>query len=103
MYNSFFEIMISVTAAMGLVKHWEWLYEPDQTSIYFQFFFAALLVAYLVFVFYFAIVKSSKFALREAGLRDERHIMKLEKLHGKVLEQVDGRGCSDEELQNARK
>ena len=88
--------------AMGLVQYWDLLNSADKTSIYCQFFFASILIAYMAFVLYFAVVKSRKLARGESGLQDDESLLKIVGLHSDLLFAKNAKGCTKQELKNAK-
>lgn len=62
-HATFFEILASASISMILVPYTEYLTPADMVSIYFSFFFTAVIALYLIFVAYFAIFKSGKVSI----------------------------------------
>ena len=54
-YSTFFEIIVSISTAMGMVKYWDLLTDSDYVSICSQFLFSVALFSYILLVIYFAL------------------------------------------------
>ena len=57
-HGVFFEVLVCVSMSMRMLDYYEYLNDSDKASIGLQFFFAVILFAYLMYVFYFTIFKT---------------------------------------------
>ena len=67
-HGTFFEIMVCVSVSMKMLKYDKYLNTPDLVSVGLQFFFAAILCLYVLFVTYFTIFKTGMWKVRASGV-----------------------------------
>ena len=60
-----------------MVKYWDWLNQSDHVSFCCQFFFSVILSLYLVFVMYYALVKSRQMAMYEKAKINNKRLMEV--------------------------
>ena len=57
-HGTFFEIMVCASVSMSMLKYSDYFVDSDKVSVGLQFFFAAILCAYVLFVTFFTIFKT---------------------------------------------
>ena len=62
--GTFFEVMISVSVSMRMLEYSKYLKEADHTSIGLSFLFAAILIAYILYILYFTIFVANDVVLK---------------------------------------
>ena len=80
-HGTFFEILVSLAVNEQMVQYYEYWTEADHVSIITAFFFAFLLLCYLVFVLFFVCCKTQNLALLNRVEVEERNLNRCKELH----------------------
>ena len=82
LHGTFFEILVSVSCSMGMLKYRAYLGPSDWVSVALSFFFGTILLLQIIFVGYFTIFRTSEWNAKAIG---EKHKLidkeKINKIH----------------------
>ena len=87
-HGTFFEIMVSFSVTVLMLKNYYWLGGADKVSLLVGIFFALLLLGYLALVFYFILTKAKLFVQKTQGELAEENQDKIKDVHEDVLSSI---------------
>ena len=85
-HGTFFEVMVCVSVSMRMLKYEKYFETPDYVSVVLQFFFALILITYVIFVTYFTIFKTGPLQIRSSGLIEASRKKHMKSIHKEILQ-----------------
>ena len=86
LHGTFFEILLSVSCSMAMLKYYAYLNLSDWVSVVLSFLFAVILFSHIMFIVYFTIFKTKEWTMKASG---EKLMLlgkaKIKKVHMSII------------------
>lgn len=84
-HGTFFEVLVCVSVSMLMLTYSDYLNSADRVSVYFSFFFGAVLASYCLLLLYFMCAKSRLWVTKAKGNRAHKQEENVRLIHLDLL------------------